>query len=94
MSRAVFTLAGTRRGAFAALPLAPGITVYGAAFGLLAREAEFSLVEATLMSALVYSGSAQMAAVSVMPAGQIPATSAMLAGVATLALVRSLQLAG
>jgi predicted branched-subunit amino acid permease len=89
MSRAIFTLAGVRRGAFAAQAMAPGIAVYGAAFGLLAREAEFSLVEATLMSALVYSGSAQMAAVSAMPAGQIPATSAMLAIVATILLINA-----
>ncbi|MGL5114126.1 MAG: AzlC family ABC transporter permease [Beijerinckiaceae bacterium] len=89
MSVALFTMAGVRRGVRAAQAMAPAIAIYGAAFGLLAREAGFSPLEATLMSAFVYSGSAQMAAVSAMPSGQIPATSAMLAIVATILLLNA-----
>lgn len=40
-----------------------GVFAYGVAFGLLAREAGLSALEALAMSGLVYSGSAQLAAV-------------------------------
>ncbi|HTT13107.1 MAG TPA: AzlC family ABC transporter permease [Burkholderiaceae bacterium] len=55
---------GLRRGYVAAQPLAFGVFVYGVTFGLLARNAGLSIVEALLMSATVYSGSAQTATVS------------------------------
>jgi predicted branched-subunit amino acid permease len=89
MSVPVFRMEGVRRGARAAQPMALAIAVYGVAFGLLSREAGFSAIEAALLSAFVYSGSAQMAAVSAMPSGQIPATSAMLALVATILLLNA-----
>ena len=57
-----FTTAGIRRGFIAAQPLAPGIIVYGMVFGVLAATAKLSVLEAVLMSAAVYSGSAQLAA--------------------------------
>ncbi len=57
-----FSFAGIRRGFLLALPLAPGVLAYGLIFGVMAAEAKLSAVEAVLMSALVYSGSAQMAA--------------------------------
>ncbi len=59
--RTVFTAAGVRRGFVAAQPLAPGPFVYGMVFGVLASERGLALLEALLMSALVYSGSAQLA---------------------------------
>ena len=67
-----FSFAGIRRGALAAQPLGVSVFIYGVAFGLLAREAHLSLVEALLMSGFVYSGSAQLVAVSAMGNGQIP----------------------
>ncbi|WP_053076759.1 AzlC family ABC transporter permease [Caenimonas sp. SL110] len=57
-----FTLAGVRRGFVAAQPLAPGVVVYGIVFGVLASERGLSWLQAMLMSAFVYSGSAQLAA--------------------------------
>lgn len=58
-----FTMSGVRRGLRRARPLAVGVFAYGVAFGLLAREAGLSALEALAMSGLVYSGSAQLAAV-------------------------------
>jgi len=57
-----FTLPGIRRGFLMAQPLAPGIIVYALVFGVLAAEAKLSTLEAVLMSAGIYSGSAQIAA--------------------------------
>ena len=56
-----FTRAGVRRGFIAGQPLAPGILVYGMVFGVLASERGLGLLQAVLMSVLVYSGSAQLA---------------------------------
>ena len=58
----VFTRAGFRRGFLAGQPLAPGTFVYGMVFGVLASEKGLAWLEALLMSVLVYSGSAQLAA--------------------------------
>ena len=63
---ASFTWNGVCRGFRVAQPLGIGAFVYGVAFGLVARQASISVAEALLMSAVVYSGSAQLAAVSVM----------------------------
>lgn len=64
-----FSTTGLRRGYVAAQPLALGVFVYAVTFGLLARASGLSVVEAALMSATVYSGSAQTATVSGMAAG-------------------------
>ena len=60
------TMAGLKRGFMRALPLTPGGYVYGLAFGLLARQENLTLLESLLMSIFVYSGSAQLTAVSAM----------------------------
>jgi 4-azaleucine resistance transporter AzlC len=86
---ALFSFAGIRRGFFAAQPLATGVFIYGVAFGLLAREAKLSLLEALLMSGFVYSGSAQIAAVSGMTDGRIASGSAILAVIATILLLNA-----
>ena len=57
-----FTAAGVRRGFFMAQPLAPGVLIYGLVFGVLASQRGLDWIEATFMSVMVYSGSAQMAA--------------------------------
>lgn len=59
---ATFTADGFRRGFVAGQPLAPGTFVYGMVFGVLASEKGLAWLEALLMSVLVYSGSAQLAA--------------------------------
>ncbi|MDX2203912.1 MAG: AzlC family ABC transporter permease [Hyphomicrobiaceae bacterium] len=56
-----FSLAGLRRGAALALPFGASSVVYGLAFGALAAEARLSLGESLAMSALVFSGTAQIA---------------------------------
>ncbi|MCA3264060.1 MAG: AzlC family ABC transporter permease [Telmatospirillum sp.] len=58
-----------KRGFLRAQPLTLGGFVYGAAFGLLAREAGLSLAEATGMSVFIFSGTAQVATVSALAAG-------------------------
>lgn len=59
---ATFTSEGFRRGFVGGQPLAPGTFVYGMVFGVLASEKGLAWIEALLMSVLVYSGSAQLAA--------------------------------
>jgi predicted branched-subunit amino acid permease len=57
------TRAGFRRGAVLALPFCVSSVVYGLAFGLLATGVGLSTIEAVAMSALVFSGTAQVAVV-------------------------------
>jgi 4-azaleucine resistance transporter AzlC len=54
-----WTLAGFRQGAFAALPLLPGVFVFGLGFGTVAAGKGFSLIDTFIMSATVFSGMAQ-----------------------------------
>lgn len=58
-----FSTAGFQRGFARALPMALGVFAYAATFGLLAREAGISALESALMSATMFSGSAQTATV-------------------------------
>ncbi len=56
-----FTAAGVRRGFIMGQPLAPGVLLYGIVFGVLASQGGLSALQAVIMSAALYSGSAQMA---------------------------------
>lgn len=58
-----FDRAGAVSGARTGLPVALGVGGYGFAFGVLSRQAGVSIAEATLMSALVLAGAAQLIAV-------------------------------
>ena len=60
-----FTLAGFRRGAALAVPFGASSLLYGLAFGALAIEAGLSAAEAMLMSAVVFSGTAQIAVLQI-----------------------------
>ena len=62
-SPARFSGEGVRAGALAALPVAVGIFTYGLVFGVLARAAGLSALEAVLMSLIVSAGSSQFAAI-------------------------------
>ena len=62
LSAPPFTRRGIRHGFLRAQPLAWSVLLYGMMFGVLASSAALSALESLLMSALVYSGSAQMAA--------------------------------
>jgi predicted branched-subunit amino acid permease len=86
---APFTLAGIRRGIVQSLPLAASVLVYGIIFGLLAKTASMTITEAMLMSALVFSGSAQMVAVNGMPGGALPTGAALLAITVTIVLLNA-----
>ncbi len=88
-SPAPTTFAGFRRGFVTAQPLAVGVLLYGMAFGLLAREAQFTLAEALAMSGFVYSGSAQLVAVNAMRGGSVPGGAAMLAVAGTILLLNA-----
>lgn len=58
-----FTLAGTRRGAVRALPLAMFAIPFGVAYGVAAIERGLSPVEAILLSLSVFAGASQFAAI-------------------------------
>jgi predicted branched-subunit amino acid permease len=77
MARVPFTANGFWRGARDAWPLGVSIFVYGLAFGLVAAQASFGWAKALATSMVVYSGSAQLAAVNLIQTGQ--ATVATLA---------------
>jgi 4-azaleucine resistance transporter AzlC len=76
-SQATFTLSGIRAGFAQSQVLAAGVVVYGVAFGVLASQARYSTIEAMLMSAFIYSGSAQLAVLQNREIGNLllPATS-------------------
>lgn len=59
---ATFTANGVRFGFLSMLPLTPGNFAYGLVFGVLAGGVGFSVTEAAAMSAVVYSGAGQVAA--------------------------------
>jgi predicted branched-subunit amino acid permease len=86
---ASFTVAGMLRGVQESVPLAISVCVYGAIFGLLAKTAQLALAEALLMSAAVYSGSAQMVALNAFENGAIPAFGAALATMTTILLLNA-----
>lgn len=84
MADATFTAAGFRRGYAQAQPLAIGVFAYAVTFGLLASDAGLSALEAFFMSALVYSGSAQVATVGTLTSG-----AAIAAGVVTVVMLNA-----
>lgn len=79
-----FTYAGAKRGFVAVQPLALGVFVYGVTFGLLALGSGLSTLEAMLLSAGVYSGSAQTVAV-----GAIAGGSALVATLVSVLLLNA-----
>jgi len=58
-----FTRSGVRDGFVKCVPVSLGVAGYGIAFGVLAQQAGLSVAEATLMSATVVAGAAQVIAV-------------------------------
>jgi 4-azaleucine resistance transporter AzlC len=80
----VFSADGLQRGFARALPFGVGVFVWALSFGLMAREAGLSSLEATLMSALVYSGTAQAATV-----GGLATGAAVLAAMTTVLMLNA-----
>jgi 4-azaleucine resistance transporter AzlC len=62
-----WTLDGFRAGAMATVPLLPGLCAFAIAFGTVAARKGFSLLDACLMSATVFSGVAQIIVVDAWP---------------------------
>jgi 4-azaleucine resistance transporter AzlC len=69
-----FTRAGVREGFVTGFPVAVGVGGYGIVFGVVASQAGLSVAEATLMSATVLAGAAQLVAVELW-ADPIPAVA-------------------
>ena len=84
----VFTADGLQRGFARALPLGAGVFVWALSFGLMAREAGLSSLEATLMSVFVYSGTAQAATVGGL-AEVATAGAAILAAMTTVLILNA-----
>jgi 4-azaleucine resistance transporter AzlC len=78
---AFYSWAGLVEGARLAMPVMPGMALFGAAFGALAAQNGLSLLEATLMSTLVYAGASQFVALEMWP------EIASYSGIAALGLV-------
>src|SRR5689334_3083048 len=79
--RATWSRAGFAEGVRLALPVMPGMVMFGMAFGALAAQKGLSLLEAALMSAVVYAGASQFVALEMWP------DIATLGGIAAIALV-------
>jgi predicted branched-subunit amino acid permease len=75
---AYWSRAGLLEGARSIVPLLPGITTFGMAFGALAAQKGFSLLEAVAMTGLVYAGMSQFVAVQSWPDVLTPSSIAAL----------------
>jgi predicted branched-subunit amino acid permease len=62
-----WTFAAFREGVIATFPLMPGLFAFGMAFGTVAARQGFSLLDAVAMSAIVFSGVAQIIVVDAWP---------------------------
>jgi len=69
MTRALFSLDGFRRGARDGGALGFSIFAYGLGLGLVAAQAGYGIGQSVTMSAAIYSGSAQLAAVNLLQSG-------------------------
>jgi predicted branched-subunit amino acid permease len=75
---AYWSRAGLLDGARSVVPLLPGITTFGMAFGALAAQKGFSLAEALAMTGIVYAGMSQFVAVQSWPDMLTPSSIAAL----------------
>src|SRR6266700_7687588 len=73
-----FTLSGALLGARRTIPLAISGFTIGFVFGVLAHQAKLSIVDAMLMSGLVYAGASQFVALSLWTAIPFPVTTIIL----------------
>src|SRR5260370_36940868 len=73
-----FTLTGAMLGAKRTIPLAISAFAIGIVFGVLARQAKLSIMDALLMSGLVYAGASQFVALSLWTAIPFPVTTIIL----------------
>src|SRR5260370_8471812 len=73
-----FTLPGALRGAPRAIPVAISVFMVGLVFGILARQAKLSIVQALLMSGLVFAGASQFVALSLWTVVPLPVITIIL----------------
>jgi 4-azaleucine resistance transporter AzlC len=73
-----FTFAGVLLGAKRTIPIAISAFAIGIVFGVLARQAKLSVLDALLMSALVYAGASQFVALSLWTVIPFPVTTIIL----------------
>jgi 4-azaleucine resistance transporter AzlC len=73
-----FTLKGALLGAKRAIPVAISVFAVGVVFGVLARQARMSVLDAQLMSGLVYAGASQFVALSLWTAIPFPVITIIL----------------
>jgi predicted branched-subunit amino acid permease len=71
---AYWSRAGLIKGARATLPLLPGIITFGMAFGALAAQKSFTLIEAVAMTGIVYAGMSQFVVLQSWPEVLTPST--------------------
>jgi len=89
-----WTVDGFRIGVIAMLPLLPGVVAFGVAYGVVAAQKDFSLADALLMSATVFSGTAQMVTLEVWPDRLTVGTILTLALVTATVSLRFLLIGG
>ena len=73
-----FTFSGTLLGARRTVPLAISAFAIGIVFGVLARQAKLSVMDALLMSGMVYAGASQFVALSLWTTIPFPVTTIIL----------------
>ncbi len=73
-----FTLDGVLLGAKRTIPLAISAFAIGIVFGVLARQAKLNVLDALLMSGLVYAGASQFVALSLWTTNPFPVTTIIL----------------
>src|SRR6266446_5044059 len=76
--KVMFTLSGALLGVRRAIPLALSVSAVGFAFGVLARQAKLDVVDAMLMSGLVYAGASQFVALSLWAVMPLPVATIIL----------------
>ncbi len=76
--KVTFTLQGALLGARRAIPIAISGFAIGVVFGVLARQAKLSVIDALLMSGLVYAGASQFVALSLWTTLPFPVTTIIL----------------
>jgi predicted branched-subunit amino acid permease len=83
-----WSLSGLWQGARLSLPILPGTSIFAVAFGTIAAQKGLTFFEATLMSALVYAGAAQLVVLEIWPASLTLSAVIALAAVAATVNLR------
>jgi 4-azaleucine resistance transporter AzlC len=88
-----WTFGAFREGVIATIPLMPGLFAFGMAFGVVAARKGFSLMDAEVMSAIVFAGVAQIVVVDAWPQ-QLTTATIFAAAVTTFVICSRFLLIG